>query len=430
MKKIALATALLLPSWVMAESYVYLTNNSEQTLVLNISQSGNPLTKGEHWKQHAVEVGPLATVKYLEMNRDSGIKWGKDYYFDTQVTDQNGNSAHIKQRLTGTWNFSDLEQAANNSSYFDDRDIHTVDTQMAGGNAKLAFKAEAARVNGDDLYYVIHPEQTSPTIGDANQFNVMAYNVWALLPGLVSKSVSERLDLMAEHIKGYDAIVLSELFDNGARSDLLQAIKADYPYQTAVVDRSGALEDGGVVIVSRWPIDIEKQITFDQCDSDDCSAAKGVMYAAINKQGQKYHLFGSHTQAWAEPENQTTRARQFEQMKGFIDAQNITSDEALLIAGDLNVDKAKYQQEYAAMLNQLNATEVQRNGGYTYTADGRVNAWTDGSPEILDYVLYSKGHKQPVSQAAKVVTPRSIDSSVFTKYDLSDHFGIQAMIKF
>ncbi len=422
--------ALLLPQASMAESYLYLTNNTEQTLYLDINQSGAPLVKGEHWWQHATKVEPLATVKVLEMNRDSGIKWGKTYDFDTKVTTTSGAVFNLKQQLTGTWNFSDLSQAANHTAYFDDRDIHKTSLNVSGQTATLAFKAEAARANGDDLYYVIQPQHNEPAPTTANQLNVLSYNVWALLPGLVSRSVSERLKLLVDKVNGYDVIVLSELFDNAARETFLQALKPQYPYQTQVVDRWGAIEDGGVLIVSRWPIDTEKQITYDQCDGDDCSAAKGVMYAAINKSGTKYHVFGSHTQAWSKAENQATRASQFTEMKAFIDNQSIAANEAVIIAGDLNVDRINFPTEYQAMLNTLSAQEVDRNGGYLYTADGRVNAWTDGTPEVLDYVLYSTAHKVPQNASAKVVTPRSIDESVFTKYDLSDHFAISGKLTF
>ncbi|MFT5163374.1 MAG: hypothetical protein ACI9FJ_001969 [Alteromonadaceae bacterium] len=40
--------------------------------------------------------------------------------------------------------------------------------------------------------------------------------------------------------------VFSERFDNSRRETFLGKLKAQYPYQTRVVDRSGALEDGGV----------------------------------------------------------------------------------------------------------------------------------------------------------------------------------------
>mgnify|MGYP003624793180 CR=1 FL=1 len=424
------AVAVLSSASTWAESYIYLTNNTNQTLDLTINQRGSALVKGEHWQQHATSVPPLGTVRYLETNRDTGIKWGKDYYFDTTVTAEDGSTTMLQQKLTGTWNFSDIWHGTQQSPWYDDRNIHSVKQSFAGVDSTIAFKAENARANGDDYYYVIHPKEDDVIRGANNNFNVLAYNVWALLPGLVSKSVSERLNLLKDKLNGYDAIVFSELFDNSRRNTFLNALKTEYPYQTQVVDRSGSLEDGGVLIVSRYPIDSESQIAFDDCDAEDCMSAKGVIYAKINKGGNPYHVFGSHTQAWTADKNQATRLSQFQQMRNFIDSRSISSSEPVIIAGDLNVDKINFPQEYNTMLNVLNAEEVPRNGGYAYTYNGYVNNWTDGAPENLDYVLYSTAHLQPTSSESKVLTPRSIHADVFTKYDLSDHFAMVGNLTF
>ena len=429
-KLIFAAGVLLMSAATWAESYIYLTNNTNQTLDLTINQRGSSLVKGEHWKQHATSVPPLGTVRYLETNRDTGIKWGKDYYFDTTVTAEDGSTAMLQQKLTGTWNFSEIWHGTQQSSWYDDRNIHSVKQGFAGAESTIAFKAESARANGDDLYYVIHPKEEAVVRGANNNFNVLAYNVWALLPGLVSKSVSERLNLLKDKLNGYDAIVFSELFDNSRRSTFLNALKTEYPYQTNVVDRSGSIEDGGVLIVSRYPIDTESQIAYSDCDAEDCMSAKGVIYANINKGGNPYHVFGSHTQAWNAEKNQATRLSQFQQMRNFIDSRNISSSEPVIIAGDLNVDKINFQQEYNTMLNVLSAEEAPRNGGYASSYNGNVNAWTDGAPEDLDYVLYSTAHLQPTASESKVLTPRSIHADVFTKYDLSDHFAVAGNLTF
>jgi endonuclease/exonuclease/phosphatase family metal-dependent hydrolase len=424
------AVASLSSTSAWSESYIYLTNNTDQTLDLTVNQRGSSLTKGDHWKQHATSIPPYGTARYLETNRDSGIKWGKDYYFDTTVTAEDGSTAMLQQKLTGTWNFSDIWHGTPQSSWYDDRNIHSVTQDFVGANSTIAFKAEAARANGDDYYYVIQPQEETVTRGLNNNLNVLAYNVWALLPGIVSRSVGERLNLLKDKLNGYDAIVFSELFDNSRRETLLNALKTEYPYQTQVVDRSGSVEDGGVLIVSRYPIDSESQIAFSACDAEDCMSAKGVIYAKINKGGNPYHIFGSHTQAWTAAENQATRLSQFQQMRDFIDSRNISISEPVIIAGDLNVDKEDFPQEYNTMLSVLNAEEVPRSGGYKYTADGRINNWTDGDPEILDYVLYSTAHLTPTSSSAKVLVPRSIHADVFTKYDLSDHFPIAGNLTF
>ena len=428
--KALLACLLVFSSQALAESYIYLTNNTDQTLTLNISQRGSSLNKGEHWRQHATQVGPYATVRYMDTNRDRGIKWGRSYYFDTLVTAEDGSTALLQQKLTGTWNFSKIWHGTQQSPWYDDRGLYSVRQSFAGRDSTIAFRAQYARTSGDDFYYVIHPDDLQPQPGAANKLNVMAYNVWALLPGLVSKDVSERLNLIADKISGQDVIVFSELFENNRRETFLNKIRSEYPYQTSVVDRSGAIEDGGVLIVSRWPIEVDKHIAFNECDAEDCLSAKGVKYARINKQGRKYHVFGSHTQAWTAEKNQRTRASQLQQIRDFIDAQNIAVNEPVIIAGDLNVDKSHFPQEYNDMLNILAAREVPSSGGYPYTADGRVNAWTSGRAEILDYVLVSENHLLPADSSAKVNVLRSIDASVFTKYDLSDHFAVEAQLSY
>ncbi|QUM86068.1 sphingomyelin phosphodiesterase [Moritella sp. 28] len=412
-----------------AESDIYLTNNTLQTVTLSIKQSGHHLNEGEHWRQLAYSVPPLATVRYLNLNRNQGIVSGDDYYFDTTVTAEDGSSTTLKQKLIGTWTFSNIWHGANNSSWYDDRGIYSVNQDFIGENTTIAFKAEYASPTGDDFYYIIHPKQPSASRGLNNNLNVLAYNVWALIPGFASHSVPERLNQLKHKINGYDVIIFSELFDNSNRKIFLDGLRAEYPYQTQVVDKPG-FEDGGVLIVSRWPIEKEVQMTFDECDKEDCLAAKGVMYAKINKGGNPYHVFGSHTQAWANQDNQETRVKQFTQMREFIDNQYISGAEPVIIGGDLNVDKNKYPHEYDKMLSILGAEEVLRNGGYEYTYGGTVNNWASGGNENLDYVLYSNSHLAPVSSSSKVLVPRSLHADVFTKYDLSDHFAITGNLTF
>ena len=421
---------LLLSATSQAQSYIYLTNNTLTPLKLTINQTGSSLVKGEHWFQHAASIPPLATVRFLELNRDTGIKWGESYYFDTHVTAEDGSELVLEQKLTGTWNFSEIWHGTKQSPWYDDRGLYSVKQDFVGKDTTIAFRAQYARTNGDDFYYVIHPKQWTEKRGLDNNINVLAYNVWALLPGIASKSVSERLHQLKDKLNGYDAIVFSELFDNARREVFLSALKQEYPYQTKVVDRSGSLEDGGVLVVSRWPIDKEQQTTFSQCDAEDCLSAKGVIYAKINKNGNPYHIFGTHTQAWSQEKNQLTRAKQFEQMRGFIDNQYINGNEPVIIAGDLNVDKINFPQEYEQMLRTLIAEEVPRSGGYPYTFDGAVNAWSNDKAENLDYVLYSLSHLTPVNAFSQVVIPRSIHADVFTQYDLSDHFGIKGDLTF
>jgi sphingomyelin phosphodiesterase len=52
--------------------------------------------------------------------------------------------------------------------------------------------------------------------------------------------------------------------------------------------------NGGVFIVSRWPIELSVGIEFSKCVGVvDCAARKGVLYARINKNGERFNIFGA-----------------------------------------------------------------------------------------------------------------------------------------
>lgn len=79
----------------------------------------------------------------------------------------------------------------------------------------------------------------------------------------------KRADLIGQssYIKNNDVVIFNEAFDNGASDKLLSNVKKEYPYQTPVLGRSQSgwdktegsysstvAEDGGVAIVSKYPI--------------------------------------------------------------------------------------------------------------------------------------------------------------------------------
>ena len=116
-----------------------------------------------------------------------------------------------------------------------------------------------------------------------------------------------------------------------------------YRYKTSVVTDYNAksLENGGVVIGSRWPILREDQIVFrNACSGSDCLAAKGVKYARVLKTSEVpqqdgtvqnmskvFNVFATHMQAWYSEEDQADRAQQARQFKAFVDAQQIDPSE-------------------------------------------------------------------------------------------------------
>ncbi len=252
--------------------------------------------------------------------------------------------------------------------------------------------------------------------------DVLTFNA-ALLPELAASTrQSERAARLAPHLVGYDVLVLQELFINRHREALLAELAGAYPYRAALVGSDGARElpwrqDGGTVILSRWPIEREAQLLFDEvCSGSDCLADKGIAYAAVRKGTRVYHVFTTHAQSVYGRDPPAVRAAQFALLRAFGDALAIPDDEPVIVAGDLNVDA--YGDELDAMLGVLRAFWPPVVGDVRFTWDPMANALAEGGREWLDYVLVSLDHERPVRAWNRAMPLRDGD------LDLSDHFAV------
>ena len=82
--KILLVSLVVMP--VMANTDVYLTNNSSQPLTIQVSHDGSDtLEYGEEWQQPVETLGPWETKSVLSFNRWEGVKSGQIYRFNTVV---------------------------------------------------------------------------------------------------------------------------------------------------------------------------------------------------------------------------------------------------------------------------------------------------------------------------------------------------------
>ncbi|MDI7234725.1 sphingomyelin phosphodiesterase, partial [Leptospira santarosai] len=139
------------------------------------------------------------------------------------------------------------------------------------------------------------------------EIKILSHNVFLLpkgLPGWGNWGQNERAERIASsnYIRNQDVIVFDEAFDTNARKILLDGVRSEYPYQTDVIGRtqedwdatlgdyrSDAFTNGGVVVVSKWPIEEKIQYIFKErgCGADFFSN-KGFAYVRINKNGRKF----------------------------------------------------------------------------------------------------------------------------------------------
>lgn len=439
LKQCSIALVSLMANAVFADTDVYLTNNSAQPLVIQVSQEGSDILKyGEEWQQHTETLGPWETKPVLSFNRWEGVKSGEIYRFNTVVSNSIGESVTLQQVMKGHWYNSTLAHGVSAAdvalSLHNDRNVHRFTSQAFGERrAELAFKSmKTARY--DDLHYTITPQKNDePVEQDANTLKMMTYNIWAL--PAVALHIGDRFDLIPEYVNGYDVLVLQEVFASG-REAFLRELAKEYPYQTSMLDKDGFnIYDGGVMIVSRYPIVNQAQYVFPDCTGTDCFADKGVNYAEVIKKGVAYHVFATHTASYDTDTARYYRQRQFKQMRQLAQSLDIPPGETVVYSGDFNVNKLKFPSDYQQMLAHLSAIEPSYSGYSASTFDPRINDFagkvTSGGEnvEYLDYVMVSNEYRMASSSDNRVDVPRSTDERLWTHYNLSDHFPVTAVIK-
>ena len=413
-----------------ADSYIYVTNTTPQTVSLKVNQTGDILEQGNQWGQEATHIAPYETKRVLRINRYKGLGSGKTYSFNTTVSSGNSQIAFV-QTMTGTWYGSTIKHGIQTNSiispWYSDRNIHRVETIYDGLSAQAAVKAEFTG-GYDDFYYTIHQNTVAESVSNhADELKVLTYNIYAL--PLVASKISARLTELPHHIDGYDVIMMQEAFSS-ERTALLNKLAQQYPYQTYVPGTGLNLYNSGVLIISRYPIVKTDDMIYPDCTGTDCFADKGIIYAEIIKNGKAYHLAATHTASFDTAEARALRQVQFKQIRQFIDQKNIPNFDAVLMGGDLNVNKLKWPQDYQDMLMNLNATAPITTGYTTSTFDPRVNklasaAVSGGTTvEYLDYVLNSNTHRQPKQARNDVRILRSTVDPLYMTWDLSDHLPV------
>ncbi|MGQ5525443.1 sphingomyelin phosphodiesterase [Chitinimonas sp. PSY-7] len=423
------AACALLANLASAETNIYLTNSTPEPVTVSTVQTGDKtLEVGTHWGQYDTTIPAYATRKVLWMNRDKGITNGKNFYFDTTVTQGNA-SVVLQQRLQGKTIGSNIWHAARANGFADpwfaDRDIHNSRTAFAGMQATVSYRAQFTG-GYDDLYYVIQTDNRPEAQSASNEFKVLTWNIWGVIG---SKQICDRWTEIPANARNFDAVVFSEAFDNSCRDRLRAGLRADFPYQTQVVDKDNIFEDGGVFIASRWPIAGERQMVYSQCTGTDCLANKGVMMVEIIKHGKAYHIAGTHTQAWNSDAQRAMRLSQLTSMRQFVDQQRPPATDALFYAGDLNVDKYATPDDYQKMLALFDAAPP-NFVGYGWTYDVTVNSLASTGREYLDYVLVSNAHRRPSRSENEVKIYRSLSPSVWALRDLSDHFAVAGRFQY
>jgi endonuclease/exonuclease/phosphatase family metal-dependent hydrolase len=436
MKKLLLFTTLVFIHVAIfaQKTYVYFQNNTALDFTVSSTQTGTHTMETSEWWSSTASINDWQKeTNLLWTNRDAGVHWGDDFYFTTTLV--NGTtSISLKLKLTGNFVGSTIYSAASGPGFShgwtSDNNFHSQIFTIGAKQYELKYTFYFTG-GYDDILYTLHEynafSANAAELSNPNIMNVLAYNTYMLSVPIAISDQGTRALHIDDAVNGLDALLIQEVFDNAARATFVAELADEYPYQTAVVDLPNILEDGGIMIASRWPIEYQAQMTWNNCNTPDCLANKGVMYARINKLGKKYHLFSTHQQAFNSNEDVAVRNLQMQQFNAFIDAQNIPANEAVIFGGDMNVDKHTNKlNEYNNMFDIFNATEPTYSG-HPYSWDPITNHYLEvggDGPEYLDYVLADNDYLIPVEQLNSTWILRSNHNDMWNIHDLSDHYAI------
>ena len=300
--------------------------------------------------------------------------------------------------------------------------------------------------------------------------SVIAYNVY-LLPSHVRNipfmgerfalAQEERAALIPRFLAPYDVVILSEAYDDGARATLLAGLRAQgFRYSTRILGTAcraasscekGTVyeqaltedaprggegdtwfgEDGGVLIASRHPIGVAKELVYADCVERDCNAAKGFVYARIDKGSARYHVIGTHAQFGWNREQRTAKAAQFRAIRQFIEEHSgIPRSEPIIVGGDFNVLSHAFD---SLLDDEPLGVLAPAFRGHRFTRESRSD-WARRGNGYVDYVLAKKGWREPSYHSNCPMVFRSLfdfeDRTLFSAVrgqgycDLSDHWAV------
>lgn len=419
-------------------TYVLVTNNTNESININTAINTNDaaFTRGKHWDGSALTLAPYETKQVLWFDRDAGLHTGKQYQFKVQAS----NTAYPAQTLQFDFAVKAKSVYGSNitaaltfpgqasQSILEKNGLEHYQTTFWNPDYSLSARSWVKTAHiFNNYHFVISKNISTTTDTTSNQtISVLTYNT-QLMPfyaGTVDNLNQPKIRVIdiEPRITHNDIVVLEELFDHDLRHTMMDEMKQHYPHNTTVVGtNSNKPLSGGVMIFSKWPIVREEQIVYQACSGADALAAKGAVYAAINKNGKIYHLFGTHLQAGNDDDSIRSRKKQLNELTNFIDRMYIPANEPVLLAGDFNINE--FSNEAHDLLSILNVT-APANIGYRYSVDNLTNSMDVGKERSrLDYILYRNTNAKPLTAFNNVYILRDLDNeAMWPAFDLSDHY--------
>lgn len=420
-------------------SSIYLQNNTNLEFKIWTEQTGTHTMSAGEWTEKATDMKVWEMKKeIMETNRNSGVHNNETFYFNVFVA-SGTDTLKLQMRLNGNFIGSDMDYSLAGPGFdhpwYDNGNSHEESLIFNGIPVRVKYKPSGTDAFFTrDIVFAVHDIRPGYTIDSTDYYNpniinVLSYNVQFLPFGVSGMGqAAERGDEIPKYISPWqDVVIVQEAFDNGPRNNNLTPAMtaAGFAYHSDILnDDQAPTWNGGIMIYSRWPIEFEDEYDYKDCDNNaaDCLAAKGVLYARVNKMGKKYHIFGTHVEAGGNANDIAIKKQQFGEQRDFIAKQQIPADEAVILGGDMNTDAMSVQ--YPDLIDSLNPIIAEHRGWFASTAVDRDTL------NIIDHVWAIREHLVPVEGWTKVWILRGIDDQLWDIFDPSDHLPVNGRFVF
>lgn len=211
--------------------------------------------------------------------------------------------------------------------------------------------------------------------GLPEQLRVLSYNVF-MRPDPIGWGDSgfcraEKIgETLADRAKSLDFVVLNETFESQAVDRLADALGEAFPYRAfQLPDRNFLSTNGGLSILSRYPIRELYTETFDSCISwGDCFAEKGFLHAVVEVTSSvRVNILATHLESGAVSGSSETRNGQLAAIREYLESRDVGEDWPTLLMGDLNINGIRglvdfvgpeqpERSEYQQMLSTLSGS--------------------------------------------------------------------------
>lgn len=256
---------------------------------------------------------------------------------------------------------------------------------------------------------------------------LLTWNIQMLPFPVPPHGKGKRAKAIAELLKNepYDVVVFQEAFKRRSRRILRRELRQAFPHQTDVLNQKtlAVKVSGGVMLLSKHPIDSVHEIRFTHRTGFDKYARKGALMAELRVKGKPIQVLGTHLQAFG---RDSILIAQYKQIRDEILATRGRHGVPQFICGDMNT--RPNSARYPAMLETFGAQSGDLYGDQQFTMDRPNNDLTERNPSsriVLDYILVRPANTNLSIRRQVRIFRKQWDKE---HQDLSDHFALEALV--